>query len=31
MWIGKDMQGKYQDLFEVQYGFEQMIADDVMT
>jgi hypothetical protein len=31
MWIGKDATGRFYDQFEVLYGFEHMIEDDVMT
>jgi hypothetical protein len=27
----KDVEGNYHDQFEVQFGIEQMIEDDVMT
>jgi hypothetical protein len=31
MWIGKDVTGRFQDLFEGIYELEQMIGDDVMN
>jgi hypothetical protein len=31
MWTGKDVTGRFHDQFEVLYGFEKMIEDDVMT
>jgi hypothetical protein len=29
--IGKNETGSYHDHFDVLYGFEQMIVDDVLT
>jgi hypothetical protein len=29
--MGKDAAGNFHDKFEVLYGLEQMIEDDVMT
>jgi hypothetical protein len=31
MCIGKDMNGRYHDEFEVLCGLEQIIKDDVVT
>jgi hypothetical protein len=31
MGIGKDVRGSIHDIFEVLYGLEQKIEDDVMT
>jgi hypothetical protein len=31
MWLGKYVSGSFQEQFEVQCEFEQMIEDDVMT
>jgi hypothetical protein len=31
MWIVKDVSGSFQDQFDVLYGLEQMIQDDVLT
>jgi hypothetical protein len=31
MWIGTDVRGSIHDHFEVLYGLDQMIEDDVMT
>jgi hypothetical protein len=31
MGIGKDVRGRFHDIFEVLYGLEQKIEDDVMT
>jgi hypothetical protein len=31
MWNGKDVTGLIQDKYDVVYGLEQMIEDDVMT
>jgi hypothetical protein len=31
MWIGKDVRGSFHDQYEVQFGLEQMIQDDVLT
>jgi hypothetical protein len=31
MWIGKNVRGIFHDKFEVVYGLEQMIHDDVLT
>jgi hypothetical protein len=31
MCIGKDMNGRYHEKFEVKFGLEGRIKDDVMT
>jgi hypothetical protein len=31
MWIGKDVTEIFHQKFEVKYGLEQMLKDDVMT
>jgi hypothetical protein len=31
MWIGKDMTGSFHDKFEVMFGLDQMMEEEVMT
>jgi hypothetical protein len=31
MWIGKNVTGSFHDEFEVLFGLEELIQDDVLT
>jgi hypothetical protein len=31
MWIGNNMAGSFHNKFEVIFGLDQMVEDDVMT